>query len=106
MIVPIPGPTPVSHECRHCTVRVDSGDVCSFCQTYTPPTTAAHQFDVLVNRIDIIRHDGNEILQQLPPSAPLFAVVDIVAALSHLRLAAIALDKATNTLEAAEAVNR
>ncbi|WP_244906517.1 hypothetical protein [Mycobacterium gordonae] len=61
---------------------------------------------MLVNRIDIIRHDGNEILQQLPPSAPLFAVVDIVAALSHLRLAAIALDKATNTLEAAEAVNR
>lgn len=24
-------------ECKHCTVPVDSGDVCAFCKTYQPP---------------------------------------------------------------------
>lgn len=27
----------VSGECRHCTVPVDSGDICTFCSTYVPP---------------------------------------------------------------------
>ncbi|WP_244605142.1 hypothetical protein [Mycobacterium attenuatum] len=94
-------------ECGHCTVPVDDGDVCAFCATYTPPATVAQQVDVLVNRIDLVRHDGNEILRQLPAQAPLFAVLDVVTALGHLRQAAIALDKAAAALEAdAEAVTR
>lgn len=24
-------------ECRYCTVRVDQGDICGFCRSYTPP---------------------------------------------------------------------
>ena len=27
----------VSGECRHCTVPVDRGDICTFCRTYVPP---------------------------------------------------------------------
>ncbi|MCT7369328.1 hypothetical protein [Mycolicibacterium llatzerense] len=27
-------------ECKHCTVPVDTGDVCTFCKTYTPPLEA------------------------------------------------------------------
>lgn len=25
-------------DCKHCSVPTDSGDVCTFCKTYTPPT--------------------------------------------------------------------
>lgn len=100
MTLPVPGASLEPTQCQLCMVAVDSDDVCAFCQTHTPPSTQAQQFDVLINRIDLVRHDGNDILQQLPPHAPLFAIVDIVTALSHLRLAAIALNKATAALEA------
>ncbi|AHC27825.1 hypothetical protein TS71_20740 [Mycolicibacterium neoaurum] len=75
-------------------------EVCAFCATYTPPETAAQRLDIAVNRIDLLRHDLNEELRGLPAATPLFAIVDIVTALGHLRQAAVALDKATDTLEA------
>ncbi|WP_090359564.1 hypothetical protein [Mycolicibacterium fluoranthenivorans] len=81
--------------------------VCAFCATYVPPTTVGQQLDVLVNRIDIIRADGNDILQGLPNDAPLFAVTDLVIALNHIKRAAVSLDKASDALEAdAQAVRR
>lgn len=86
--------------CKHCTVPVDTGDTCSFCASYTPPETAAQRLDVAVNRVDLIRHDLNEILRELPTDAPLFAVADLVTALGHLRQGAIAIDKASDRLEA------
>lgn len=98
----------IAAQCRHCTVQTSAGqDACSFCQSYTPPETVAQRIDVAVNKVDLLRHDLNEILRELPESAPLFAVADIVVALGHLRRAAVALDKATDALEAdAKAVTR
>lgn len=98
----------IATQCRHCTVPTSAGqDACSFCQSYTPPETVAQYIDVAVNKVDLIRHDLNEILRELPESAPLFAVADIVVALGHLRRAAVALDRATDSLESdAQAVRR
>ncbi|MDW5609267.1 hypothetical protein [Mycolicibacterium sp. D5.8-2] len=79
---------------------MDNGDTCAFCAVYVPPETAAQQLDVAVNRIDLIRSDGNEILRGLPADAPLFAVADLVSALCHLRQAAVAFDRASDALEA------
>ena len=94
--------TPASRpRCRHCTVPVDGGgDTCAFCASYTPPATVAQKIDTLVNRVDIIRSDGNEILRALPADSPLFAVSDLVSALCHLRQAAVLLDRANDVLEA------
>ena len=86
--------------CKHCTVPVDSGDTCAFCATYTPAATTSQRLDVLVNKIDLVRHDLNEELRGLPTAAPLMAVVDLVTALGHLRQAAVALDKCTDAIEA------
>ncbi|ANE82242.1 hypothetical protein A7U43_25970 [Mycobacterium adipatum] len=86
--------------CKHCTVPVTADQtVCGFCASYTPPETVAQRIDVAVNKVDLLRHDLNEILRELPESAPLFAVADIVVALGHLRRAAVALDRATDALE-------
>jgi DNA replication initiation complex subunit (GINS family) len=88
-------------------VPVEVGDTCAFCQSYVPPETPAQRLDVAVNRVDLVRHDVNVVLQVLPTDAPLFAVADIVAALGHLRNASVLLDKAADALEAdAEAVIR
>ncbi len=98
----------IAPQCRHCTVPTPAGqDACNFCQSYTPPETVAQRIDVAVNKVDLLRHDLNEILRDLPESAPLFAVADIVVALGHLRRAAVALDRATDALEVdAKAVTR
>lgn len=98
----------IATQCRHCTVPISGAqEVCNFCQSYTPPETVAQRIDVAVNKVDLLRHDLNEILRELPESAPLFAVADIVVALGHLRRSAVALDRATDALEAdAKAVTR
>lgn len=87
------------NECLHCTVPTGGGDVCAFCATYTPPESPAQRLDVAVNRVDLLRHDINDVLRDLPETAPLFAVADVVTALGHLRRAAVALDRANDTLE-------
>jgi hypothetical protein len=93
----------IQTRCKHCTIPTDTGDTCAFCAEYSPPATAPQQLAVLVNRLDLLRHDGNEILRELPTGSPLFAVADLTIALCHLRRAAVLIDKATDTLEAAEA---
>ncbi len=90
----------ISTQCRHCTVPTNGSEVCAFCATYSPPETAAQRLDVAVNRIDLLRHDLNEILREVPDTAPLFAVSDVVTALGHLRQAAVTLDRATDAMEA------
>lgn len=94
--------------CKHCTVPVAADQaVCSFCANDTPPETIAQRLDVAVNKVDLLRHDLNEILRELPATAPLMAVVDLVTALGHLKGAAVALDRSTDALEAdAAAVTR
>lgn len=91
-------------ECKFCTVPTSDGtDVCTFCRDYTPPPaepTALQQLTDAVERIDKVRADVNEALRLLPLDAPLFTVTDVVITLNHLRQAAVALDKATDTLEA------
>ncbi|MDN4521419.1 hypothetical protein QYF68_26875 [Mycolicibacterium austroafricanum] len=79
---------------------VEDGDTCAFCMAYTPPETPAQQLDVAVNRVDLVRTDVNAALRTLPVDAPLFAVTDVVIALNHLRQAAVALDRASDALEA------
>ncbi|MFV8232588.1 hypothetical protein [Mycolicibacterium fortuitum] len=86
-------------QCPSCTVPTAGGGLCAFCESYSAPETAAQKIDTLVNRVDIVRHDGNDILQGLPADAPLFAVTDLVVALNHLKRAAVALDKASDALE-------
>lgn len=95
-------------ECSSCTVPVPADTaICAFCTSYVPPETIGQQLDVLVNKVDLIRADGNDILQALPADAPLFAVTDLVVALNHLKRAAVAIDKASDALEAdAAAVTR
>jgi hypothetical protein len=109
MTIPTPGAAPVATiECKFCTVPVEGGgDVCGFCADYTPPATIAERLDGTVNMVDLLRRDVNEILRDLPADAPLMSVVDVVTALGHLRRAAVALDRATDALEAdARAVTR
>lgn len=93
--------------CTSCTVPVDSGDTCNFCSNYTPPQTVPQKIDVAVNKVDLLRHDVNHILREIPSDGPLMAVVDVVTALGHLKRAAVALDRATDALESdAQAVAR
>ena len=87
-------------QCRHCTVPTGDSDTCSFCATYVPPESPAQRLDVAVNRVDLLRHDINAVIQDLPTDAPLFAVADVVTALGHLRQAAVLLDRANDVLEA------
>lgn len=99
--------TTITGACKHCTVPTAGSDVCAFCATYTPPESPAQRIDVAVNRVDLLRHDINDVLRDLPDTAPLFAVADVVTALGHLRRAAVALDRANDALEAdAGAVKR
>ena len=94
-------------ECRHCTVPTGDTDVCNFCRTYVPPESLAQRLDVAVNRVDLLRHDINGVVQQLPTDAPLLTVADVVTALGHLRQASALLDKAADALEIdAQAVKR
>ncbi|MDN4520717.1 hypothetical protein QYF68_23290 [Mycolicibacterium austroafricanum] len=65
----------------------------------------ALRLDSAVNLIDLARADGNKVLQDLPRDTGLFQVVDMVAALGHLRQAAVLIDKVADALES-EAVQR
>ena len=95
-------------QCRQCTVPTpDAQGVCAFCASYSPPETIAQRLDIAVNKVDLLRHDLNEALRELAADAPSLAVVDLVTALGHLKRAAVALDRATDTLEAdGQAVRR
>ena len=86
-------------ECERCTVPTEGSDLCPFCATYTPPQTVAQQLDVAVNRIDLLRHDLNEVLDTLPADAPLFGCADLVTGICHLKRAAVAIDRAGAQLE-------
>lgn len=67
--------------------------------TVKSPTDFALRLDTAVNLVDLARNDGNKILRELPRTAPLFSIVDLVTALGHLRQAAILLDGVADTLE-------
>lgn len=81
-------------QCQHCTVPVDSGNICAFCATYTPLATLSQRLDEIMKGIDRLRYLGNDVLRGLPTDAPLFAVADLVTALGHLRQAAVSFDRA------------
>ncbi|MED5813860.1 hypothetical protein VST63_15990 [Mycolicibacterium sp. 050232] len=95
-------------QCRHCTVLTEGADECTFCQQYVLPDTepAPRRLGAMTAQIDTIRAEVNTVLRGLPADAPLFAVTDVVAGLNLLRLAAVALDKAADTIEAADEVRR
>ncbi|OWL97002.1 hypothetical protein B7435_26810 [Mycolicibacterium peregrinum] len=56
-------------------------------------------FDQAVNMVDLVRNDLNKVFPTIAESAPLFAVVDVLTALGHLRQAAVAIDKAADAIE-------
>jgi len=90
----------IQTECTSCTVPVDFGDTCNFCSNYTPPETVSQKIDVAVNKIDLLRHDLNAVLDSLPANAPLFGCADLTTGICHLKRAAVALDRANDILEA------
>jgi hypothetical protein len=53
-----------------------------------------------VNLVDLARNDLNVVLRAMSDDTPLFAVVDLVTALGHLRQAALLAGKVADTLEA------
>ncbi|MBP2455192.1 hypothetical protein [Mycolicibacterium lutetiense] len=64
--------------------------------------TAALALDTAVNVVDLVRHDLNATLREAS-TMPLFAVSDLVAALGHLRQAAVLIDRCADQLEATDA---
>lgn len=68
--------------------------------TPVPPPDIALTLDQAVNMITLVRNDLNKVFPTIAESAPLFAVVDILTALGHLRHAAAAIDKAADAIEA------
>ncbi|WP_133062579.1 hypothetical protein [Mycolicibacterium peregrinum] len=63
------------------------------------PADIALMFDQAVNMVDLVRNDLNKVFPTIAESAPLFAVVDVLTALGHLRQAAVAIDKAADAIE-------
>ena len=65
-----------------------------------PVVSTALVLDQAVNMIDLVRNDLNKVFPAVAETAPLFAVVDVLAALGHLRHAVVAIDKAADAIEA------
>ena len=73
--------------------------------TPPPPSVLSQQallLDTISNLVDLARADGNRVLRELPRTAPLFGVVDLVTALGHLRQAALLVDRCADALDRAE----
>lgn len=112
MTVPIPGPEPVARECVSCTAPTDGIELCTWCATYAGPpitdstltgpgmdTAERDTRNALVLR-DASQHaryateDLADALAELGDTAPLMAVVDVVAAKAHLLAAQRLIDSA------------
>lgn len=104
MTVPATGDRPVQTNCQHCTVPVDSGDVCSFCRSYEPPT----ELDGLLAAAHTQARQAAEDLSDALAAGdvPLLAAVDIVTARAHLIAAQRLIDAAATRITAAEVVAR
>lgn len=67
-----------------------------------PPTFPANEsallLDGAINVIEVARNDSVLALEALPENAPLFAAVDLVTGLGHLRQAAFLLGGVIDTL--------
>ena len=109
----------VSTECKHCTGPADDGaDVCAPVDSRTRPccgTIGGHSRGCLSGNVPGLLADGildaergadtvGDLLHDLAPDAPLFAVVDLVAAQAHFRAAARLLTRAVVRIAASEAV--
>ena len=95
-----------SPQCRHCTVPIDSGDICAFCQSYTPPSPG----DALLAGAHCHASQGADdlaaVLAELGDQTPLPAAVDIVTARAHLVAAQRLIDNAATRITAVQAVAR
>jgi hypothetical protein len=69
--------------------------------TLTDRHESTSALDRIVTLVDQSRHELQGVLAVLPDSAALFACIDLVTALDHLRLAAVAIDKAADQLDTA-----
>ena len=104
-------------ECIHCTVPVDTGDIYAFCESYTPPESAAGREDDALEPdahcfglalAEVAQHarfafeDIEDAFEVMPDEAPLPAVVDLVTARAHLIAAQRLIDKAATRIAATE----
>lgn len=69
---------------------------------HAAPTPTAGQLDQITSRLDALRRDLQTAVRRLPDRA-LPAVFALAVATDHLRAAAVALDHATDQIEAIEA---
>lgn len=93
-------------QCRSCTVPIDTGDICAFCQTYTPPTPGDALLAGAHCRASQSAGDLAAALAELGDETPLPAVVDIVTARAHLVAAQRLIDNAATRITAAAEVTR
>lgn len=89
MTIPTTRPAPIALECRHCTVPVEEGDICTFCRSYTPPPTPGPaellgSAELLARRA---AQDATAALDQLVDDALIFTAADIASAAAHLNTA-------------------
>jgi len=110
--------------CRHCTVRIESGDVCDFCASYIPPGEHLHDpndprltcdqctayrpvitgtelLESAVTNATMAIEDATDALQAMPSDAPLWSSVDLTTAIGHLRLAVVKINKAAERINEA-----
>lgn len=92
---PTDNPYPVDSATRRC-----CGVIGGHARDCGYSADAALQLDGAVNLVDLARADANNALRMMPADVPLFAVVDVVAALGHLRQAAVLIDRAADQLDA------
>lgn len=96
-----PVPFPVDSTTRPCCSGI--GGHTQMCATLD----VSLRLDTAANLIELARGDANTALRAVPADAPLFAVVDLVAALGHLRQAARLIDRAGVAIDrSSEAVTR
>lgn len=104
-------------QCRYCTVPTEVGDVCTFCRNYTPPAESdtgnfpdagkardRDRADCIASLKSASKHtlyaaeDIGDVLESLPDDAPLFACVDLVAAVRHIGKASALLASAAQAV--------
>ena len=82
----------MTQPCIHCTVPVDVGNVCTFCKHYTPPPVS--ELPNLASMAAEMAEIFSRAVSRTSDHAPLFAVVDMTAAVAHCRQAARLLSRA------------
>lgn len=96
----------VQTSCTSCTIPIDTGDLCTFCVNYTPPTEMDGLLAGAHTQAGQAAEDLHDMIAAMHDGVPLLAVVDIVTARAHLVAAQRLIDSAATRMTAVEAVTR